>query len=480
MKRAFFVLRFLSAGRVPVLSATVAVYLGSSAVVPANAQQAPTITVQPVSQYVSAGSVVSFSVTVAGAEPLNYRWLKDGIELVDGGKVSGATQATLRVSNVQGVEMGAYSVRVTNADGAATSSGARLYLEPLVAWGRNDYGQATVPFGLTSVFAIAAGPSHNLVVRGDGTVAAWGSDVNYYGYTNVPPGLSTVVAVAAGWQHSLALRSDGTVVGWGYDYYGQSTPPTDLTNAVAIAAGSGHSLALRSDGTVVAWGNDHFGQATVPEGLSGVVAISAGWNYSIALLSNATVVAWGAYDVRGTPVYVPQGLSNVVEVAAGYEHTLALLVDGTVVAWGGGDNYYGQTNVPPGLNSVVQVAAGGTFSTALRNDGALVVWSGRDAGYFLKLPAGLGHVVAVAAGGTHSLALVDVDYHPQLHIRRQGPNAEVSWTGGRGPFQLLQRASLFLPEAWENVGQPVETNTVTLPIDVDVRFLRVLDLAPRR
>jgi hypothetical protein len=92
-------------------------------------------------------------------------------------------------------------------------------------------------------FVFDSGCSHNLALRSDGTVVAWGN--NTYGQTNVPPGLSNVIAVAAGAWHSLALRADHTVVGWGANYGGQQTnPPVGLSNAVAIAAGGGMSLAL--------------------------------------------------------------------------------------------------------------------------------------------------------------------------------------------------------------------------------------------
>jgi len=46
------------------------------------------------------------------------------------------------------------------------------------------------------VIAIAAGSSHNLALRSDGTVRAWGA--NYDGQCNVPAGLSNVVAITAG------------------------------------------------------------------------------------------------------------------------------------------------------------------------------------------------------------------------------------------------------------------------------------------
>ena len=63
---------------------------------------------------------------------------------------------------------------------------------------------------------------------------AWGR--NDYGESSVPAGLTNGVAVAAGWDHSLALKSDGTVVGWGDDYAGATSVPAGLTNARAAYA----------------------------------------------------------------------------------------------------------------------------------------------------------------------------------------------------------------------------------------------------
>jgi hypothetical protein len=61
----------------------------------------------------------------------------------------------------------------------------------------------------------------------------------------VPAGLGGVVAIAAGVTHCLALRSDGTLVAWGFDSDGQASIPAGLSGVTAIAAGSFHNLALR-------------------------------------------------------------------------------------------------------------------------------------------------------------------------------------------------------------------------------------------
>jgi hypothetical protein len=86
-------------------------------------------------------------------------------------------------------------------------------------------------------------------------VLAWG--LNEYGQTNVPTGLKNVVAIAAGGWHNLALKSDGTLVAWGAGgpntnalvVYGQNTVPEGLSNVFQIAAGSVHSLAVVGTGS---------------------------------------------------------------------------------------------------------------------------------------------------------------------------------------------------------------------------------------
>src|SRR5438876_5807935 len=132
----------------------------------------------------------------------------------------------------------------------------------VVAWGANDYGQSTVPAGLSNVVEVVAGVAHSVALKSDGTLLVWGATDNR---TNVPPGLSNVVAVSAGDAHTLALKEDGTVVAWGDNSQGQCTIPFGLSNVVAIAAGLRHNLAVKSDGTVVAWGDNHRAEAHTTE-----------------------------------------------------------------------------------------------------------------------------------------------------------------------------------------------------------------------
>jgi alpha-tubulin suppressor-like RCC1 family protein len=319
-----------------------------------------------------------------------------------------------------------------------------------------------MPSRLTGVVAIAAGSFHNLALKSNGTVVAWGE--NTFAQSTVPTGLTGVVAIAGGYRQSLALKSDGTAVAWGQIYSGPRSwslftnafVPDGLTGVVAIAAGNGHSLGLRADGTVVAWGYNENGQCTVPGGLTGVMRIAAGGYHSLALKRDGTVVAWGDVlsmrdwdmTIGFSPATVPSGLSNVVAIATGHSHSLALRSDGAVVAWG-----------PLFIGSA---------------------WTGTDIASVNSteiLPSGLTGVIAITAGGAQSLALVASK--PVLSAGRFLPDQalELAMTGE--PWQTCEIQATTNFAEWTTVTNLVATNvtsTLTVPAlpNGPRRFYRVI------
>lgn len=335
------------------------------------------------------------------------------------------------------------------------------------AWGNNYNGQlgdgttstSLTPVrvsGLAGVTALAAGGSHSLALKSDGTVSAWGEnkegELGNGTLTDSPTpvevsGLTGVTAIAAGGGHNLALKNDGTVWAWGYNSFGQlaidtttqysSTPiqVSGLSGVTAIAAGWEFSLALKSDGTLWGWGSNDYGQLAIGtttqyrstpiqlSGLSAVTAIAAGFWHSLAITSDGTLWAWG-YNWSGqlgngtqTDSSVPlqiSGFTGVVAIAAGQEHSLAIKSDGTLWAWGYSELADPQSLVPvqvSGLSGVMAIAAGGYHSVAIGSDNTLWFWGRRnyDRGStdIVRTPLQIAPVreaVAIAAGYAHSLA----------------------------------------------------------------------------
>src|SRR6185436_13330328 len=96
------------------------VTVNSNTSVTATFVQPPAISSQPTGGVVNVGSSFSFSVGAIGTAPLSYQWL------LNGGAVSGATAATLSMSNIQTIQAGDYRGVVTGPYGSATSQVATL------------------------------------------------------------------------------------------------------------------------------------------------------------------------------------------------------------------------------------------------------------------------------------------------------------------------------------------------------------------
>ncbi len=54
------------------------------------------------------------------------------------------------------------------------------------------------------------------------------------------------VAISAGREHNLGLKADGSIVAWGRDYFGQCTVPSPNAGFIAVTAGTYHSLAVQT------------------------------------------------------------------------------------------------------------------------------------------------------------------------------------------------------------------------------------------
>jgi poly(beta-D-mannuronate) lyase len=93
---------------------------------------APTIAQQPVSQNIDVTSNASFNVVVAGTPPFTYQWQRDGIDVFNGGGISGATSSNLVITGAQTNHAGSYRVLVSSAVGATVSAPASLNVYPIL------------------------------------------------------------------------------------------------------------------------------------------------------------------------------------------------------------------------------------------------------------------------------------------------------------------------------------------------------------
>ena len=84
------------------------------------------VVLSPTSRTNNASSTATFTATAFSSEQLNFQWLKNGTNLTDGGNISGSTNSTLTVANVQDADAAIYSAVVSDATISVTTSNAVL------------------------------------------------------------------------------------------------------------------------------------------------------------------------------------------------------------------------------------------------------------------------------------------------------------------------------------------------------------------
>lgn len=360
--------------------------------------------------------------------------------------------------------------------------------------------------------SVWGGARDAITLRADGTVWTWGD--NQHGEMGngnkfdqpLPvevegPGgagyLSGIVAVMGGESHNLALRNDGTVWAWGMGSLcqlgngGTADSPTPvqvqgLTAVTQLASRAYHSLAVKSDGTVWAWGYDFHGALGIGvanssntaypapvqvQGLNQPIMVTGGYCFSVALLQDHTLVAWGNNgngelgDGTNHDHYVPapvQGISDVIWVSAGWGQVLAVKADGTVWAWGAnswsgafagagllGDGTTTDRWLPqqvPGLTGAIQAMGGDSFSAVLLKDGSVWTFGSNAAGQLGtgSLTPAQSLVPVQVPGMTNVVALAARDHHMQV-LRGDG----TIWSWGSGENGELGN------NTWQNSAVPV-------------------------
>ncbi|MBI3880497.1 MAG: immunoglobulin domain-containing protein [Verrucomicrobia bacterium] len=244
----------------------------------------PVLTIQPSNRTGTIGSNTTFSVGVTGTAPFAYQWHFNGDDL------TGRTNSTLSLTNLQATNAGSYNVRVSNPYGSTNSAQAQLTV-------------ATVP-------TITLQPTNRSIVQGKSTtftVSVAGSvPLSYQWFFNSN-------ALAGKTTYQLALTNvQASNVG---DYTVRITnvfgttnsatatltlvsPPTILTQPVDQSVGLG-SNALFS---VTASGTGPIGYRWKFNGLT----LTNGTGSNL-VVSNITITNSGSYSVTVTN---PAGSTN--------------------------------------------------------------------------------------------------------------------------------------------------------------------------
>ncbi|MCL9804079.1 T9SS type A sorting domain-containing protein [Flavobacterium amniphilum] len=314
----------------------------------------------------------------------------------------------------------------------------------LWSWGRNNSGQLGTGENNSTInkspkqvgtdgnwSRISAGNSHNLAIKTDGTLWAWGrnsdgqigigSNASSF---NTPQQIGTDTDwayISAGDEFSLALKTNGTLWAWGDNFFGQlgdnstddRNAPVQIgtaTNWVSISAGTQHSLAVKTNGELWAWGTNNtsrFGTNTPATSYAPMQIgtdtdwskVLAGRDHGVGIKTNGTFWTWGGNTTgqlgdgstvdKTTPINIAS-LNGAVKIAKGHQHTAVIKNDGSIWSWGG--NATGQlgigsslTPTPPSptlvptqentfSNNWAYIDSKITHTVAIKADGSLFTW----------------------------------------------------------------------------------------------------------
>lgn len=200
---------------------------------------APAITASPANVSVVEGGSASFSVTATGSGPLQYQWLRNGVD------IPGAQASTYILGATTLADDGAaFSVRVTNVAGTATSGTATLAVSSsgaaptIVAQPQ----PLTLPAGAVASFSVAArgGPfTYQWRRNGVDIPGATGSSHTTAAATPGDNGAEFTVSVRNGAISTTSAPAALTVIG------AVAFPSTRITIVVPTAPGNSFDLAAR-------------------------------------------------------------------------------------------------------------------------------------------------------------------------------------------------------------------------------------------
>jgi alpha-tubulin suppressor-like RCC1 family protein len=321
-------------------------------------------------------------------------------------------------------------------------------------------------------FADAASSSvityHALAIKTDGTLWAWGRNVEgQLGLNNalnisspVQVGTMTWLSTTLNDISSMAIRSDGTLWSWGFntpnsqlgfnDTIARSSPVQvgTLTTWTSASLGTNFSVLLQNNGDAYTTGLNitDYQQPSINRSSPVQLGTLTNWQqtdngylYSLAVKTDGTLWGWGSNNsgalgdgtliTRSSPVQIGT-LNNWSSVAAGYLSSHALKTDGTLWGWGSNADGMLGNNQTTNLSSPIQIGTrtwtriadkGGfqqTHNMAIRSDGTLWAWGNNTngqlglntggAGTFRSSPTQVGtraDWVSAAVGDNTSMAI---------------------------------------------------------------------------
>ena len=472
----------------------------------------------PANRYRFTGSTNILTVVAHAGLPVNYSWCLNGTAIPN------ATSATFQQTNLQTNDSGNYSVVISNAFGAVTSSIVSLTVAPVPAY---PFGQAVLTDdalgywrldetggtiardyladhnGTYTLKVLLGQPGNNLLdthkAARFGALAASDSCV-----TNIPVDFATAGNVAftvEAWVNGGTQTNDAGLVTKGYGSGGEQ---------FNLDCGGG-SHAFRFFVRDAVGGSAHVASSSVTpnnqwhhlvgvcdEANSNVFLYVDGVKSATATITPNTGILYSSYPMSigsrpsgAATAYDNQFVGSIEEVAV-YNYALSA---SQVLA-----HYSAASNRPPVFVSNpfagADADAGQPYSASLTtyasdpNGDAItfvklsgptwlsVAGNGNLNGTPLSANAGTNNFIVRATdpSGLFSTATMNVMVSAAPPIATSaglsGNHLTLNWTGGIAPYQVQTTTNLANP-VWENLGAPVNASSLSVPLTNEAAYFRI-------
>lgn len=201
---------------------------------------APTISTQPASQTVIAGTTATFSVVATGTSPMTYQWSKNGAV------IGGATASSYTTSAETTSDSGAkFAVTVSNGAGGAASNAATLTVTASTLLLNSS--SSSLSFGNVSVSSSGT-ETATLTNAGNSTVTI--SNVTISGAGFSATGVSSGLMLSAGQFATLTATFSPSAAG---SATGSVTVASNATNSPDTIALTGTGVAVVDHSVALTW-----------------------------------------------------------------------------------------------------------------------------------------------------------------------------------------------------------------------------------
>jgi hypothetical protein len=390
---------------------------------------------QPQSQTVHQGANVTFNVAAQGVAPLSYQWYFDATNAL-----TGATSASLTLTNVQANQAGAYTVTLTNSLGSDTSLPALLTVNTnkafLVGLWRFNEGTGT------NAFDSSGFQNNGTLIGENGNTPGWVAGQAGFGgalwFTNDGGNHAYVdIAGSNSLMVGLTATDTWTMTAWAYeDSGGTSNFLATYGRLFVLDGGDAFQFesGAQNDGQMYTWSRQNTGWQVGWGTGSSVTPLLDQWIHWAVIYDGASLTLY-----RNANQGAQGGKASVVRSAAlGYANYLGAVQIGSESGQPANRNWNGMLDDVAIFNGVLSQTE-----------------------------------IASVMSGDFSVFLV----RPPVSITQTQQSLTLTWPAEPSGFQL-QASPTLSSSQWTDVSVPPVpqgTNlTVTLPIGPGTQFFRLL------